>query len=243
MSLARRLLMSAGAGGSSPEEPDPFWADVDTLIQVVDGSIVDAKGKIVGVAAVTTYTDGGLENSYVMDFSNVSSSHLTIPGSSTFNFLHDGSTSWTIDTYVKRFYTYNTRHPIFSTGRQNYYPGVGCTMYGENLAYYMKAPFTAIASEDIDLDLTNATWYHLEIAFDKDNACMYGFIDGNLVSTQPVTGDHSLEDHGEEAYETGFMFIGLTSGAFVGRMGAFRVTKALRHSESFTKPSPFFPTS
>lgn len=236
MSLAMKLLPMV-SGGAAPVEPDPVWADVHTLIHVVDGEIVDAKGKSVDVGNVTADDDAGLPGANVMDFSHVSYNCVSVPGEDTFNYLHDGTTSWTVDAYVKRYYFYRTTHPIFNTGRQTYYPRASSGIVGEEFCCTIAAPFTALVNTCADCDLTNAVWYHVEFGFDRDNACIYQFIDGVLVDTVAVEGEHSTDNH------VGPLWIGMSGVPFTGRIGAIRFTKALRHSATFTKPTFPFPTA
>jgi len=225
MSLAMKLLPMVGSG-ASPAETDPFWSDVDTLIHVVDGVIVDAKGKTVNVQGdvgiVNDATIGGSVAVFPATYTA-----LLIGANGDFNFLHDNSTSWTVDAYLLKT---SGSFLVFNTAWVGTAPGsYGSVDYTEACMSIANASAYLVQECD-EGGLSDSTWHHVAFRFDKDAQEISTVSNGVLTAAHGVSGSYSVANHWDK-------FITCEG---TGRLGVLRVTKALR---PVLKPTFPFPTS
>lgn len=235
MPTAFRTALNPVAGPT-----DPYFSSVSLLLHMdgTNGSktFTDSSNSAISVTAngnaqisTTQYKYGGASGS----FNGVSTTYLSAPAGSAFNF---GTGDFTIETWFYSNITITSPFILDLRTTFNLAWGFGSDSGNLGKLYW----FNGTVYQEASATVSSGQWYHL--AYSKSGSTGRTFINGNQAFTLTDTVNYAISN---PTARFGIRYTG-NSGTtpLNGYLDDFRVTKGVaRYTSNFTPPTAAFPNS
>lgn len=233
--------LATGGGG------DPLWSDVYSLLPMSGANGSTTFTDQIGARAWTRHGSVQITTA-VSPFAGGSSGafasgYLETGAINDWTFLHNNSTPWTVDVWV-RFSAIGATQGIFGTNKgSSANVGVGCWVDPSGfLRFFQTSPSPCINWTSSSAVFTAGVFRLVSLQWDTTLGSYGGvsiFVDGTMLAS---VNSGALASTASPSYWLDIGALGSSALPITGDMAQWRVTKALRYSGNFTPPSGPWPT-